>query len=115
MDVFHGHSSHHAKGIEVFRGKLILYCCGDLINDYEGIGGHEDFRGDLGLMYFPRLNAETGELAGLDMRAMQMRRFRLSRASDADARWIPAMLEREGRRFRTGAELRADGRIELRF
>ncbi|MBC7235480.1 MAG: CapA family protein, partial [Chloroflexi bacterium] len=38
VDVIHGHSSHHVKGIEVYKGKPILYGCGDLINDYEGIG-----------------------------------------------------------------------------
>lgn len=37
FDVVHGHSSHHAKGFEVYRGKLILYGAGDLISDYEGI------------------------------------------------------------------------------
>jgi poly-gamma-glutamate synthesis protein (capsule biosynthesis protein) len=115
VDVVHGHSSHHAKGIEVYRGKLILYGCGDLINDYEGIGGHEDFRGDLGLMYFPRVDAGSGKLAGLDMTPVHMRRFRLERVSEPDAGWLCEMLEREGRRFGTGAKLRADGRIELRF
>ena len=33
----HGHSSHHPRPIEVYRGKLILYGCGDLVDDYEGI------------------------------------------------------------------------------
>ena len=47
VDVVWGHSSHHAKGIEVYHGKLVLYGAGDLINDYEGIAGHEEFRGDL--------------------------------------------------------------------
>ncbi|MGZ8237038.1 MAG: CapA family protein [Methylobacter sp.] len=37
VDVVHGHSSHHPKGIEVYRGKPILYGCGDFLNDYEGI------------------------------------------------------------------------------
>jgi hypothetical protein len=31
VDIVHGHSSHHPKGIEVFRGKLILYGCGDFL------------------------------------------------------------------------------------
>ncbi|MGH1571072.1 CapA family protein [Methylobacterium sp. P31] len=53
ISIVHGHSSHHPKGIEVYRGKLILYGCGDFLNDYEGIVGHEEFRGDLTLMYFP--------------------------------------------------------------
>ncbi|HER62854.1 MAG TPA: CapA family protein, partial [Desulfobacteraceae bacterium] len=55
-DLIHGHSSHHVKGIEVYRNKLILYGCGDFLNDYEGISGHEQFRADLTLMYFPRLS-----------------------------------------------------------
>jgi poly-gamma-glutamate synthesis protein (capsule biosynthesis protein) len=37
VDLVHGHSSHHPKGIEVWKGKLILYGCGDFLNDYEGI------------------------------------------------------------------------------
>jgi poly-gamma-glutamate synthesis protein (capsule biosynthesis protein) len=115
VDLFHGHSSHHAKGIEVFRGKLILFGCGDLINDYEGIGGQAEFLGDLGLMYFPALDAVSGELAGLQMTPMQMRRFSCRRACEADARRQCAMLEREGRVFGTRAELRADGRIDLRY
>jgi poly-gamma-glutamate synthesis protein (capsule biosynthesis protein) len=52
VDIVHGHSSHHPKGIEVFRGKLILYGCGDLLNDYEGIGGFEAFHGDVTVLYF---------------------------------------------------------------
>jgi poly-gamma-glutamate capsule biosynthesis protein CapA/YwtB (metallophosphatase superfamily) len=47
VDVVHGHSSHHVKGMEVYRDKLILYGCGDFITDYEGIPGHEQYRADL--------------------------------------------------------------------
>jgi poly-gamma-glutamate synthesis protein (capsule biosynthesis protein) len=115
IDVVHGHSSHHPKAIEVFRGKLILYGCGDLINDYEGISGHDAFRGDLGLMYFPTLDSETGELLGLELVGTRMQRFRVQRASDADVRWLGSMLTREGGRFGTWTELRPDCRIELRW
>ena len=52
VDIIHGHSSHHIKGIEIYKGKPVIYGSGDFINDYEGIGGHEYFRGDLSLMYF---------------------------------------------------------------
>ncbi|RDI60473.1 poly-gamma-glutamate synthesis protein (capsule biosynthesis protein) [Nocardia pseudobrasiliensis] len=41
VDIVHGHSAHHPRPIEIYRGKPILYGCGDVINDYEGIGGHE--------------------------------------------------------------------------
>jgi poly-gamma-glutamate synthesis protein (capsule biosynthesis protein) len=36
VDLIYGHSSHHARGMEVYKGKLILYGTGDIINDYEG-------------------------------------------------------------------------------
>ena len=40
VPVVHGHSSHHPKAIEVYEGRLILYGCGDFLNDYEGIAGY---------------------------------------------------------------------------
>jgi len=91
-DLVHGHSAHHPGAIEIYRGRLILYACGDLINDYEGIGGHESFRPGLGLMFFPTLDAATGKLAELALVPMRMRGFRLNRASGEDADWLAATL-----------------------
>jgi len=34
-DIFHGHSAHVFQGIEIYRGKPILYDTGDLIDDYD--------------------------------------------------------------------------------
>lgn len=113
VDVVHGHSSHHAKGIEVHEGKLILYGCGDLVTDYEGIGGYEEFRGDLGLMYFVRIDTATGKLAGLEMVPMQMRKFKLHRAARQDATWLRDTLNREGKRLGTRVALQDDGTLVL--
>lgn len=33
-DVYYGHSAHLCQGIEIHRGKPILYDCGDFIDDY---------------------------------------------------------------------------------
>jgi poly-gamma-glutamate synthesis protein (capsule biosynthesis protein) len=33
-DIFHGHSAHIFQGIEIYKGKPILYDTGDLIDDY---------------------------------------------------------------------------------
>jgi poly-gamma-glutamate synthesis protein (capsule biosynthesis protein) len=113
VHLVHGHSSHHPKAIEIHRGKLILYGCGDFINDYEGIRGHEAFRGDLGLMYFPTLETDGGRLLQLELVPMQLVRFRATRASMADAKWLCGMLDRESRRFGARTGMRSDGRIEL--
>jgi poly-gamma-glutamate synthesis protein (capsule biosynthesis protein) len=113
--VVHGHSSHHAKAIEVHQGRLILYGCGDFLTDYEGIGGYEEYRGDLALAYFPSLDPQTGELRFLEITPFTHRRFHLERASTEDARWLATLLTREGEPFHTSAELIEEGRLHLRW
>jgi poly-gamma-glutamate synthesis protein (capsule biosynthesis protein) len=95
VDVIHGHSSHHVKGLEVYRDKLILYGCGDFINDYEGIEGHEAFRGDLSLMYFAHIQPRAGQLLSLRMVPTQMRGFQLHRACWNDVLWLKTVFDRE--------------------
>src|SRR5437667_5027909 len=90
--IVHGHSSHHVKAIEVFKGRLILYGCGDLLTDYEGISGYEDFRNDLALMYFVEFDSRRGQLLSVQLVPMRMRRFRLEHVSAADARVLCDLL-----------------------
>jgi len=115
VDIIHGHSSHHVKGIEVYRGKPILYGCGDFLTDYEGIPGHEAYRDDLGLMYLVRMQPGSGALAGLEMVPTQIRRFRLHRASEDDRQWLRDVLDREGRRFNTRVEFNDANNLLLRW
>jgi poly-gamma-glutamate capsule biosynthesis protein CapA/YwtB (metallophosphatase superfamily) len=112
-DVVYGHSSHHVKGIEIYHDRLILYGCGDFINDYEGIKGFHDFRGDLGLMYFANLDAATGSLKRLTMFPTTVSQFRIQKASNSGVRWLSDTLNREGRRFGTGVQLLDDDTIVL--
>jgi poly-gamma-glutamate synthesis protein (capsule biosynthesis protein) len=114
IDIIHGHSSHHPQGIEIYRNKPVIYGCGDFINDYEGIRGHEEYRGDLSLMYFVTLNALSGELMQLELVPTQIRNFRVNYAAQADARWLTAMLNREGGQLGgTRFKLDTDRRIQL--
>jgi poly-gamma-glutamate capsule biosynthesis protein CapA/YwtB (metallophosphatase superfamily) len=111
VSVVHGHSSHHPKAIETYKNQLILYGCGDFLNDYEGIRGYEEFRGDLTLMYFADFNSFTGHLIDLEMVPLQMRRFQLVPASDADILWLQRTLDRESGRFGVQIKLKPDGRL----
>lgn len=112
-DLVWGHSSHHPKGIEVYKDKLILYGCGDFLDDYEGIRGYEAFRGDLVLMYFPSAALPGGDLRDLIMVPLQIRNFRLNRASRRDAEWLCAVLDREGGRLGTRVTLGEDNALTL--
>ncbi|MGM0516070.1 MAG: CapA family protein [Pseudomonadota bacterium] len=110
VDLIHGHSSHHPKAMEVHRGRLILYGCGDFINDYEGIGGHDPFRGELSLAWLPTLR--DGRLTALRMLPFRMRRFRLNHPSEEEIDWLSDTLNREAGRF--GAAVRRhDSVLEL--
>jgi poly-gamma-glutamate capsule biosynthesis protein CapA/YwtB (metallophosphatase superfamily) len=114
VDLVHGHSSHHVRPIEVFEGKLILYGCGDFLDDYEGISGYEEFRGDLAVMYLPAVDPDTGQLLELCMTPMQIRRVKANRASREDAEWLRDTINRESRGFGFRAELGDDNRLECR-
>lgn len=108
VSVIHGHSSHHPKGIEVYHGRLILYGCGDFLNDYEGIRGYEDYRDDLVPMYFVDLEP-AGTLGALKIIPLQIRKFQLVRPSEDDICWMQETLDRESRKLGVAIEMQSDG------
>ncbi|KAJ5900967.1 polyglutamate biosynthesis protein [Penicillium subrubescens] len=48
VDIVHGHSSHHVQGVEVYKGGVIIYGCGDFVDDY---ALNREFRNDLGAVW----------------------------------------------------------------
>lgn len=111
VDVVFGHSSHHPKRVELYHKRLILYGAGDLINDYEGIGGNEDFRPELSLIYLPTLS-QSGELQSLLLLPMRMERFRLNRTTNEQRDWLLHLLQQQSRGLELTAS--ADGMIVAR-
>ncbi|NEW41065.1 CapA family protein [Nocardia cyriacigeorgica] len=101
VDIVHGHSAHHPRPIEVYRGKPILYGCGDVIDDYEGIGGHETYRPDLRLLYLVTVDGETT----VRMLPLCVRRMRLQRAGTTQTRWLRDRLDDISARYGTRVHL----------
>ncbi len=102
IDIVHGHSAHHPRPIEIYRGKPILYGCGDVIDDYEGIGGHESYRPELRLLYLVTLAPASP--AVLRMLPLRIRRIRLERAGRGGRQWLLTRLADISRRFGTRIE-----------
>ena len=113
VDVVHGHSSHHPRPVEIYRGRPILYGCGDLVNDYEGISGWEEYRSDLRLLYFVTLDADSHELVELRMLPVRTRRMRLERAAAADAAWLRRVMDRISRSHGTHVQAGPDSLVAL--
>jgi poly-gamma-glutamate synthesis protein (capsule biosynthesis protein) len=110
----HGHSSHHPRPIEIYRGKPILYGCGDVIDDYEGIGGHESFRPELRLLYLISFDSGRDELGSLRLLPLRVRQMRLERAGDADSEYVRTNAEHTSRRFAVQFAVTPEGLLTAR-
>ena len=87
--------------MERLSAGLILYGCGDLLNDYEGIAGHESLRPDLALVYRVIVPEDQDAQPALRMVPFQIRRMRLHHSAREDAEWLAAALTRASARFGT--------------
>ena len=96
------------------RGKLILYSCGDAVNDCKGIKGFEAYRNDLRLPYFASIEPDTGKLTTLHMTPLRACRMRLEHASHQDAEWLRSTLQHISRRFETRVELDIEANLTVR-
>jgi poly-gamma-glutamate synthesis protein (capsule biosynthesis protein) len=117
VDLVHGHSAHHVRAIEVHRGKPILYGCGDLINDYEGIPKPPEraaFRPELGLLFLARFALPERRFLGLELWPTRLRWMRVERALCEDVRELAKLLERASEAVGTRVSER-DGLLRLDY
>lgn len=115
VDLIHGHSSHHPKGMEVYKEKLIIYGAGDFINDYEGISGQEIYRDDLCLMYFPSYELTTNQLISLQLVPMQIKKMKLNRPEEKDIKWLLTTMQRECEPFNLAVELKNEMTYQVKW
>lgn len=114
-DLVHGHSSHHPRPLEVYRGRLILYGCGDLINDYEGITSMGRLDPSAVCLYFVRLSRASGEVQQVVIVPMQLRRLQLVHADASARRNLQSLFESAGPRGSTRLRAQEDGSWQLRW
>jgi poly-gamma-glutamate capsule biosynthesis protein CapA/YwtB (metallophosphatase superfamily) len=72
VDVYYGHSPHVFQGVEIYRGKPILYATGDFIDDYPV---NAEFRNDRSFLF--RVSMEGGTLKRLDLVPVKLRYARV--------------------------------------
>lgn len=103
VDLVYGHSSHHIAGLELYNRKLIIYGCGDLVNDYEGFSnpGDEAYN-KMGAVFIIDLHPHTGEFHKLRLVPTLMDRLRVCRWKRESSMWNPT--ERVDEQIPHGAE-----------
>jgi poly-gamma-glutamate synthesis protein (capsule biosynthesis protein) len=107
-----GHSSHHVRPVELAGDGLVLHGCGDLVNDYEGIGGYEEYRGDVRVLHLATLDAASGRLEELQLVPFRSRRLRLEHATGEETRWLATVLDRACHSLGTPVQL-VDDRLTV--
>ena len=87
-DIYYGHSAHVFQGVELYRGKPILYDTGDFIDDY---AVDPDMRNDRSFLF--RLSTEDGELGRLELFPVVLPYARVELAGGEEREEILALMQ----------------------
>jgi poly-gamma-glutamate capsule biosynthesis protein CapA/YwtB (metallophosphatase superfamily) len=81
-DLYYGHSAHVFQGVEIYRGKPILYDTGDFIDDY---AVDPNLRNDRSFLF--RVSVEGGDLERLELFpvALPYARVELAKGAEREA------------------------------
>jgi poly-gamma-glutamate capsule biosynthesis protein CapA/YwtB (metallophosphatase superfamily) len=88
-DVYYGHSAHVFQGVEVYRGKPILYDTGDFIDDY---AVDERLRNDRSFVFL--VSVEGGEFRRLELFPVVLSYARTGLAAGGESEEILRRMER---------------------
>ena len=82
-DLYWGHSNHTPQGIELYRGKAILYSTGDFIDDYMI---DKDERNDLSFLFV--LEVEKGRIRRISLHPVRIEDLGVRRADERDGQLL---------------------------
>jgi poly-gamma-glutamate synthesis protein (capsule biosynthesis protein) len=101
--IVYGHSAHVFQGVELYRDGVILYACGDLVDDYLV---DPEFRNDHQLLFELALG-EDG-LERIVMHPLFIRRCRVFPANSAQRAWIFERMQELCRDLGTGTRVEGE-------
>jgi poly-gamma-glutamate capsule biosynthesis protein CapA/YwtB (metallophosphatase superfamily) len=102
-DVYYGHSAHVFQGVEVYRGKPILYDTGDFIDDY---AVDPDLRNDRSFLFC--ISMEDGDLRRLELFPVVLPYARVELAGGEEREAIFALIQDLSAEMDTTFERRED-------
>jgi poly-gamma-glutamate synthesis protein (capsule biosynthesis protein) len=102
-DLYWGHSAHIVQGIEVYRGKPILYDTGDFVDDY---AVDPLLRNDLSALF--RVMVAGSSVARLDLLPVKIGTMQVSHATGPDREWIADRVRQLSAELGTRVEVTPD-------
>ncbi len=109
VDIYYGHSAHVFQGVEIHRGKPILYDTGDFIDDY---AVDPRLRNDRSFLF--RVSIDGGELRRLELFPVSLPYARVELAKGAEREAILDRMERLSAEMGT-AFIRREDRLVLEY
>lgn len=91
VDIIHGHSSHHVQGVESYEGTLIIYGCGDFVDDYAVVPSHRnDLSAVWNVIVAEKSNGDGLELLRLEVFPNRIKSFQagLIPSDDLDHKFV---------------------------
>lgn len=117
IDVIHGHSAHHVQGVEKYKGKLIMYGCGDFVDDYAVTQGYRNDLSALWSLTVEETEPRNLELVSLEVHPNRIENFqsKILDMKDPDHGWlVETIIGRSRSDFGTeGFEFAKDGHLVL--
>jgi poly-gamma-glutamate capsule biosynthesis protein CapA/YwtB (metallophosphatase superfamily) len=120
VNIIHGHSSHHVQGVEKYNGALIIYGCGDFVDDY---AVDEEYRNNMSAMWSviveerPSDRESSLKLKRLDIYPTAIRSFQalILEPGVRDHDWVTNKIRTLSSRFgtRMQTEPAGDGQLVL--
>lgn len=95
-DLYWGHSNHTPQGIELYRGRAILYSTGDFIDDYMV---DQDERNDLSFLFM--VNVEKGRIPGISLHPIRIEDLGVSRAKEKEWEFLAQSMQAKCTAFGT--------------
>ncbi len=103
-DVYWGHSNHTPQGIEVYKGKAILYSAGDFVDDY---WVDQDERNDLSFLFV--LEGMKNRIDRIRLHPVRIEDMRVRLANEEERKFLMRTMQAKCKAFGTAMEV--DGQI----
>jgi poly-gamma-glutamate capsule biosynthesis protein CapA/YwtB (metallophosphatase superfamily) len=105
-DLYWGHSNHTPQGIEIYKGKAILYSTGDFIDDY---AVDSDERNDLSFLFI--LDLERGRIARIVLHPVCIEDFYVRLAKDQEVAFLQRPMQTKCKAF--GTIMEVEGQVGM--
>lgn len=102
-DLYWGHSNHTPQGIEIYKGKAILYSSGDFIDDYMV---DKDERNDLSFLF--ELEVKDSRITRILLYPVRIENMRVRRADDPEWKFLRQTMQDKCKTF--GTAMNVEGR-----